>query len=286
MNCSKADPGRTILYSLIVGLPTAVIAGWIFESMLREKSRWRCGIGAQLAKKSATGTMPGFALTLLTILAPILLMMLATVVDVVLPAHQEKFAVRIVSVPIQKGTNVVRVIREINPALSVPEAQRFLEASVPPLLGNVSRSDADSARKRLQDAGAVVKVQGNRLREWSGFLGHPTVAMLLGVLFAFYSFGSARGFDKQQLSKFSEECLAPVALVLLVVGAGGGFSRVLMQRSESGHGGIGKGSRPLCFWLVAALIRIATGSATVAISTPPGSWRPWSPARPPPTRSC
>ncbi len=281
----KADPGKTILYSLIVGLPTAVIAGPIFGRYIAKKVQVELGgIGAQLAKKSATGTLPGFALTLLTILAPILLMMLATVVDVVSPAHKENFAVLIVSVPIQKSTNVVRVIREINPTLSLPEAQRFLEASAPPLLGNLSRSDAESARKRLQEAGAAVRLQGNRLREWSSFLGHPTVAMLLGVLFAFYSFGLARGFDKQQLSKFSEECLAPVALVLLVVGAGGGFSRVLMHSGVSqAMAELVKGAdiSLLCFgWLVAALIRIATGSATVAISTAAGIVAPMAAGAP------
>lgn len=93
--------------------------------------------------------------------------------------------------------------------------------------------------------------------------------MLAAVLFSIWSFGFARGFGKQQLLKFSEECLAPVAQILLVVGAGGGFSKVLTQ---SGAGDtvaklvIHSGLSPLLLgWLVAALIRVATGSATVAI---------------------
>src|SRR5207247_3455943 len=77
-----------------------------------------------------------------------------------------------------------------------------------------------------------------------------------------------------QLLKFSNDSLAPVASMLLVVGAGGGFSRVLDQ------GGVGRAiaelargtnlSPLLLGWLVAALIRVATGSATVAITMAAG----------------
>jgi GntP family gluconate:H+ symporter len=87
-------------------------------------------------------------------------------------------------------------------------------------------------------------------------------------------FGLARGFASKQILKFTEDCLGPVAGVLLVVGAGGGFSRVLVA------GGVGKAiagfaqgaeTSPLVLgWLVAMLIRVATGSATVAITTAAG----------------
>jgi GntP family gluconate:H+ symporter len=102
--------------------------------------------------------------------------------------------------------------------------------------------------------------------------------MLMAVLFSFYSFGFARGFNRQQLVKFSEESLAPVATVLLVVGAGGGFSKVL---DVCGVGtaitALSEGlqlSPLLLGWLVAALIRVATGSATVAITTAAGILAP------------
>ena len=106
------------------------------------------------------------------------------------------------------------------------------------------------------------------------FLGSPIVAMLLGVLFCFYSFGLARGFNKEQILRFSEECLGPVASILLVVGAGGGFNNLL---KASGVGAaiadVVKTSTlsPLLLgYFVACLIRIATGSATVAITTAAG----------------
>ena len=118
----------------------------------------------------------------------------------------------------------------------------------------------------------------NRFRQWADFVGHPLIALLVSVLFSFWSFGFARGFRREEIAKFSEECLGPVASVLLVVGAGGGFSKVLIY---SGVGeavaGLVKAApvSPLILgWLVAALIRVATGSATVAISTAAGILAP------------
>src|SRR5260221_2440510 len=64
-------------------------------------------------------------------------------------------------------------------------------------------------------------------RAWIDFIGQPTVAMLLAVLFALYSFGVRIGFGREQILKFTNDCLGPVALVLLVVGAGGGFSETI-----------------------------------------------------------
>jgi GntP family gluconate:H+ symporter len=74
--------------------------------------------------------------------------------------------------------------------------------------------------------------------------------------------------------KFSHDCLAPTAGITLLVGAGGGLNRILVEA------GIAKeivsissdmALTPLMMgWLVAALMRVATGSATVAMSTAAG----------------
>src|SRR5206468_2343394 len=160
---------------------------------------------AEQSATTARGNLPSFALTVLTILLPVLLMLLATLADLTLPKEH----------PLRQGADLV---------------------------------------------------------------GHPAVAMLGAVLFSFYSFGFARGFSRDNLAKFANDCLAPVASMLLVVGAGGGFSRVLNQ------GNVGKAiaelaggahlSPLLLGWLVAALIRVATGSATVAITMAAGILAP------------
>jgi GntP family gluconate:H+ symporter len=101
--------------------------------------------------------------------------------------------------------------------------------------------------------------------------GNSVVALLIALLVSFYTLGVARGFDRRKILEFTNECLGPIALVTLVVGAGAGFGRILMD------GGISNAvvdlalaahlSPLLLGWLVAALIRVATGSATVAMTT-------------------
>jgi len=116
------------------------------------------------------------------------------------------------------------------------------------------------------------------------FVGNPIVALLLALLFSFWSLGRPRHFTREQLMKFCNDCLAPTATILLVIGAGGGFNQVLVQ---SGVGraianmAIGSHASPLLLaWGVAALIRVATGSATVAMTTAAGIVAPIAVAMP------
>jgi GntP family gluconate:H+ symporter len=114
----------------------------------------------------------------------------------------------------------------------------------------------------------------NMLRQATAFIGAPMVAMTIGVLVCFFTFGYFRGFNKEQVLKFGEEAVAPVALVLLVVGAGGGFNKVLHYSGVGGAIAViaAKASLSpiLLGWMIACLIRIAAGSATVAITTAAG----------------
>jgi GntP family gluconate:H+ symporter len=116
------------------------------------------------------------------------------------------------------------------------------------------------------------------LRLIADWFGNPIIAMLIGALFSMWSLAGHHGFNKHQIARLSEEAFPPIAVVLLVVGAGGGFSRVLI---DSGVGAAvarqatSLNIPPLLLaWLIAALIRIATGSATVAITTGAGLLAP------------
>lgn len=104
-----------------------------------------------------------------------------------------------------------------------------------------------------------------------GFAGSPLVAMLLATLLAMYTFGQACGFDRVRLLRFAEEALPPIASVLLVVGGGGGFGRVLVTAGVDKAitqviGGM-QMSPLVLGWLIAALLRVSVGSATVACVT-------------------
>jgi gluconate:H+ symporter, GntP family len=207
----RTDTGRVILYAILIAIPCGLIghalAVWLSRRMREEPGNAiAAGVSPTLPPRP-----PPFALTVVTILLPIVLMLAATVGAIMLPA-------------------------------------------------------------------------GHGLRRWSDFVGDPTVAMLLGVLFALWSFGSRCGYDRQQLSRFTEECLGPVATVLLVVGAGGGFSKVL---AATGVGDVvasmirGSGLSPLILgWMLAALIRVATGSSTVGITMAAGMLAPVAAATP------
>jgi GntP family gluconate:H+ symporter len=198
----NADVGRTILYGLLVGLPTAALAGPIFATWI--SPRVLLPVENPLARQlegEAVAEMPGFGISLLTVLIPVILILLATAADLTLDA-------------------------------------------------------ASSVRSALH------------------FVGNPIVALLLALLFSFWSLGRPRHFTRDEVMKFCNDCLGPTATILLVIGAGGGFNQVLVQ---SGVGraiaamAIGSHASPLILaWSVAALIRVATGSATVAMTTAAG----------------
>jgi len=199
----NADIGKTIFYGLIVGLPTAMIAGPVFGKFISKYVPGEASpeLMEQLAREPEARELPGFGITLVTVLLPVALMLLKTFADVAL---DEK----------------------------------------------------------------------NIVRQWMDFIGHPITALLAALLLSLYTFGVARGFTSKQIMKFVDDSLAPTAAIVLIIGAGGGFKQMLVA---SGVGNaIGQMalhaqvSPILLAWLVAGLIRIATGSATVATITGAG----------------
>ncbi|MFD3509672.1 GntP family permease [Nocardia sp. NPDC058666] len=106
------------------------------------------------------------------------------------------------------------------------------------------------------------------------FFGTPAVALLITVLVAFYLLGIRRGSTVQELSTITAESLKPVGMVLLVVGAGAFFGKVI---SATGIGTalaetMSAAGLPIIVlaYLISCGLRIAQGSATVAIVTTGG----------------
>ena len=108
----------------------------------------------------------------------------------------------------------------------------------------------------------------------AGFVGHSTIALLTAVLFASWSLGTRCGYSRGEVLKFVDGCMGSVGLTLLVVGGGGGFAAVLRDTGVAeamGHLARTLGLPVLLYgWLIAAFIRVATGSATVSIMTSAG----------------
>lgn len=209
----QADIGRTILYALIVGIPTAILAGPLFAKLI---SRHVTIVGEnpmmrQFAEADGQGQreLPGFGITVATIMLPVALMLIGSWADLF---------------------------------------------TTPKTLAN-----------------DLLKLAGNSV-----------MALLIAVLVGFWTLGHRRGFSRQKILDFSNDCLAPTATITLLVGAGAGFGRILMDSGVSTvvvEVAKSHNLSPLLMgWTVAALIRLATGSATVAMTTACGIVAPMAAA--------
>ncbi len=196
----KADVGRTIFVALLVGIPTAAIAGPLYAKLISRYIHLPAEnpIAAQLVDHETIRSQPGFALSLFTILVPVLLMLTGSCADRLFPS-------------------------------------------------------------------------GSTINATLHLIGNDDIALLIGVLLSFVTLGRIRGFTRATILRFSNECLAPTAAITLLVGAGGGFGRIL-QDSGVSHAIVtlvmqNHISLLLLAWLLAAAMRLATGSATVAMAT-------------------
>jgi gluconate:H+ symporter, GntP family len=202
-----ADVGRTILYALLIGIPSAAIAGPIYARVIAPRIVLDAHnpMAEEFGEHDLNRDLPGFGLSLTTILLPVVLM----------------------------------------------------------LVGSWA---------------GVLTAPGSAANRTLHLLGSADIALLVAVLVSFITLGRMRGFSRETILKFSNECLAPTANITLVIGAGGGFGRILQDSGVSQaivavalHAHV---SLLLLGWLVAALIRLATGSSTVAMSTAAGILAP------------
>ncbi|NHC43996.1 GntP family permease [Motilibacter aurantiacus] len=116
--------------------------------------------------------------------------------------------------------------------------------------------------------------EGTRLRTTLEFIGSPLVALLATALVALVTLGVSVGSDRSTLSRAVDSSFTGIASILLIVGAGGGFKQTLVDSGVADV--VAKAAEdtslsPLVTgWLIAVLIRLATGSATVATITAAG----------------
>lgn len=127
-------------------------------------------------------------------------------------------------------------------------------------------------------ADIFVADKANPVRSVLDFLGTPLIALLLAVIAAIFTLGRGAGMDTRGIAGSLEQSLPPVAGILLIVAAGGGFKQTLIDTKIAdliaGFVTGGAATVLLVGWFVAVLIRLATGSATVATVTASGILAP------------
>ncbi len=106
------------------------------------------------------------------------------------------------------------------------------------------------------------------------FLGHPIISLLIATVLALVYLGYGRGYDKTELMNVTTRSLGPAGIIILITGAGGVFKGVM------GASGVSDALRDVCqgwgipilllAYLFAVLVRVAQGSATVAMVTAAG----------------
>ncbi|MDJ0643376.1 MAG: gluconate:H+ symporter [Erythrobacter sp.] len=110
------------------------------------------------------------------------------------------------------------------------------------------------------------------------FVGHPFVALLLGCGLAAWVLRPQDSLGKARLTEGLSRALEPTAVILLVTGAGGAFKQVLVDTGAGAmmaEGFLAFGLGPIVAgFLLAALVRVAQGSATVAMLTAAGLCAP------------
>lgn len=202
--------GWMIGLGIIVGFPTAVVAGPIFGKYIAKKIVVGVPDFVHFEENETIGTKKDFRMILFIITLPIFLILLATTSEMLVSLHSlsaDNF-----------GINLLR------------------------------------------------------------FLGHPFIALTIATLVATYFLGYRKGYNATQLLEFSDKALAPAGLIILITGAGGMFKEILVQ---SGAGEamaqifLTYNVAPIFMaYLLAVIIRVVQGSATVAMVTSAGMMYP------------
>ena len=246
-----ADLGTTLLFGVIVAIPTAILAGPVFGGFISRRiiptppSRLAEQYAANAARGSAAQPAAGHNAT-----------GAQAAVQGATTTTSESGAAPVAA---PEDPSVDRPVGESGATADGPSVATTLGIILLPVLIMLGRTVVDLTADAKSEA---VKV--------ADFVGDPIIAMAIAVAAALAVFRLGRARSSVSLS----ESLAPIAGILLIIGAGGGFKQMLVQTGIADS--IGKAAHGshlsllLLAWLVAVAIRLATGSATVATVTAAG----------------
>ncbi|MCU5771791.1 gluconate:H+ symporter [Erwiniaceae bacterium BAC15a-03b] len=195
-----ANLGTTLLYGMIITIPTVIIAGPVFSKFLKNFEK-EPPAGLYNPKIFEDHEMPGFWTSIFAAIIPVILMAVAAVFELTMPKE-------------------------------------------------------------------------NPVRQFFEFIGNPAVALFIAVVIAIFTLGLRNGRKVEEVMDMCGDSISAIAMIVFIIAGGGAFKQVLV---DSGVGtyiaDMMKGSSlsPLLMcWTVAAMLRIALGSATVAAITTAG----------------
>ncbi|CAN5195898.1 gluconate:H+ symporter [soil metagenome] len=198
------------------------------------------------------------------ICGPFLCAKLATRLDVPLPEHERDAKAPTVGPLPSFGLILGLIALPIALILMGTLIEQGILASLPEALTTDERKVALALQ--LREAALPTQI--------AHFLGHPLIALLLTTLVTLVVLGLRRGTSREKLLEISTKSLGPAGIIILITGAGGVFKEVL------GATGIDQALKtafsdsaipPIALaWIFATLVRIAQGSATVAMLTAAG----------------
>lgn len=120
--------------------------------------------------------------------------------------------------------------------------------------------------------------EGHDVAELMGFVGHPFTALLTATVLAFYLLGTRLGFTRDEVQRVATRSMEPVGMIILLTGAGGVFGRVLISTGvgDALVEAMNTSGLPVVLFafIVATVIRVSQGSATVAMVTTAGLLAP------------
>ncbi|MCO6559265.1 MAG: permease DsdX [Bifidobacterium sp.] len=210
-----ADIGTVILLGLCVAIPSVLIGAVLFAHFaIPEKDdpneKLEEDPSANFVEKDEKD-LPGFGITLFTILLPLLIMVARTICERVLPADMLAM-------------------------------------------------------------------------KWINVIGNPITALMLSLLFAYFSLGLHRGMNIEKLQTLTDSSFGPIGGILLIIGAGGAFNAVLTASGVAPSLAKVLSGLPvspiILAWLIALILHFAVGSATVAMMSAAGIVLPMLTATP------
>jgi Gnt-I system low-affinity gluconate transporter len=229
--------GWVILFGCIVGFPTAIIGGIIVPKWMSEKLYIAPPEEFEESTEEDDSKLPSLTSILVLIGLPIAMILIGTIVKEYVAADIERSAI-VSSLDVEDQEN--------------PKARK--------------KAYENAVAEKISDSNIGARVLL--------FLGHPIIALLLATVGALIYLGYRRGYDKSVLMDVTTKSLGPAGIIILITGAGGVFKGIM------GASGVSEALSVACenwgihvlvlAYLFAVFVRVAQGSATVAMVTAGG----------------